>query len=107
MGPYYLIIRHACSIQMEDTVVLTGGEDTMTQVSVYNSEGWVEDWAQLQTGRYQHACGHFVNTDNQVVRKQLSLLTIFTRAYLITMSRCTSWQGGGGLAPPTSTPPSS
>ena len=55
---------------MEDTVVLTGGLDTKTQVSVYNSEGWVEDWPELQTGRYSHACGHFVNMDNQVVRQK-------------------------------------
>ena len=55
---------------MEDTVVLTGGSSTMTQVTVYSSTGWVKDWAQLQTGRYLHACGHFVNTDNQVVRQQ-------------------------------------
>ena len=55
---------------MEDTVVLTGGYDIKTQVTVYNSEGWVEDWAELQTGRFRHACGHFINTDNQVVRQQ-------------------------------------
>ena len=53
---------------MEEMVILTGGSDTKTQVTVYSSEGWVVDWAQLQTGRSSHACGHFVNTDNQVVR---------------------------------------
>ena len=55
---------------MEDTVVLTGGRWTRNEVSVYNSDGWVEDWAPLRTGRLDHACGHFVNTDNQVVRQQ-------------------------------------
>ena len=59
---------------MEEMVILTGGAlNTKNKVTVYNSEGWVEDWAQLQTGRYLHACGHFVNTDNQVVRRQHSL----------------------------------
>ena len=58
---------------MEEMVILTGGSlDTRTQVTVYSSEGRVEDWAQLQTGRSSHACGHFVNTDNQVVRQQHS-----------------------------------
>ena len=66
---YYLIIRSACSIQMEDTVVLTGGLNTKYKVTVYNTEGWVGDWAKLQRGRYNHACGHFINTDNQVVRQ--------------------------------------
>ena len=75
MGSYQLIIRDACSIQMEDTVVLTGGyrfksKVTRTQVTVYNSAGWMEDWPELNTGRRDHACGHFVNTDNRVVRRQ-------------------------------------
>ena len=26
------------------------------------------DWPELKTGRYEHGCGHFVNTDNKVVR---------------------------------------
>ena len=55
---------------MEDTVVLTGGRYTKNKVSVYSSAGWVEDWNHLLTGRLDHACGHFVNTDNQVVRQQ-------------------------------------
>ena len=54
---------------------LTGGyrfksKVTRTQVTVYNSAGWMEDWPELNTGRRDHACGHFVNTDNQVVRQQ-------------------------------------
>ena len=28
----------------------------------------MEDWPELNTGRYDHGCGHFVNTDNKVVR---------------------------------------
>ena len=63
------MIRHACSIQMEDTVIITGGDFKKNQVTVYNTEGWVEDWPELNTGRWDHGCGHFVNTDNQVVRQ--------------------------------------
>ena len=37
-------------------------------MTVYNNEGFVEDWPELNTGRYDHGCGHFVNTDNKVVR---------------------------------------
>ena len=55
---------------MEEIVILTGGSYTENKVTVYSSSGWVEDWAPLKTGRYDHACGHFVNTDNQVVRWQ-------------------------------------
>ena len=63
------MIRHACSIQMEETVIITGGDFKKNQVTVYNTEGWVADWPELNTGRWDHGCGHFVNTDNQVVRQ--------------------------------------
>ena len=55
---------------MEDTVIITGGQYTESKVTVYNTEGWVADWPGLNMGRYDHGCGHFVNTDNQVVRQQ-------------------------------------
>ena len=54
---------------MEETVILTGGETSETQVTVYNTEGWVADLPSLNQGRYGHGCGYFVNTDNQVVRQ--------------------------------------
>ena len=63
------MIRHACSIQMEETVIITGGDFKKNQVTVYNTEGWVADWPELNTGRSDHGCGHFVNTDNEVVRQ--------------------------------------
>ena len=37
------------------------------QVTVYNSLGWVEDWPGLGTGRHGHACGYFVNSDDEMV----------------------------------------
>ena len=62
--------RHACSIDVKETekVILTGGRYTKTKVTVYNTEGFVEDWPELKTGRFNHGCGHFINTDNKVVR---------------------------------------
>ena len=49
-------------------VILTGGANTMSKVTVYNNEGFVADWPELNIWRYGHGCGHFVNTDNKVVR---------------------------------------
>ena len=46
---------------------------TRAEVSVYNSGGWVEDLPGLNTARYSHGCGHFVNTDNQVVSDYLDI----------------------------------
>ena len=53
---------------MEETVILTGGVKTRTKVTVYNTEGFLEDWPDMKQGRSLHGCGHFVNTNNQVVR---------------------------------------
>ena len=67
---YVDCFRHACSIELKEIVILTGGYSKVThsKVTVYNNEGFVEDWPELNTGRYDHGCGHFVNTDNKVVR---------------------------------------
>ena len=48
----------ACAIEDPDTqtVVITGGDYTLTTVSVYGLKGWVEDLEALNTGRRSHAC---------------------------------------------------
>ena len=61
-------IRYACSIELKEIVILTGGQYTESKVTVYNNEGFVADWPEVKTGRYSHGCGHFVNTNNEVVR---------------------------------------
>ena len=67
------IIRSACSIQLEEMVILTGGldyeEEPTTRVTVYNKNGFLADWPHLQTSRYEHGCGHFINADKKVVRQ--------------------------------------
>ena len=57
---------------MGDRVIITGSSsaEAAAQVTVYNSGGFLEDWPSLGTGRYNHACGNFVNADNKVVREQ-------------------------------------
>merc|ERR1719450_1002130 len=57
----------ACSIQLEETVVITGGFYTKSSVSIYSEDGWVEDLPNLLTGRYHHSCGHYVNNDDKMV----------------------------------------
>ena len=52
----------------EKEVVVTGGTDDFA-VSVYNKDGFVKDLPSLNQGRSNHGCGHFVNTDNKVVRQ--------------------------------------
>ena len=60
-------LSYACSIQLEETVVITGGYNTTRRVSVYSFDGWVEDLPDLLTGRSDHGCGHYINNDDKMV----------------------------------------
>ena len=60
-------IRCACAIQFDEYVVVTGGAFTMSIVSVYNIDGWVEDLSDLSEGRAAHGCGHYVNNNQTIV----------------------------------------
>ena len=59
--------REACSIPLENTVILTGGYFTETTVSEYNTEGWVRDLAPLTHGRDGHACISFLSASGERV----------------------------------------
>ena len=59
--------RLACSISLDDTVILTGGVYTKTTVSEYNTDGWVWDLAPLTQGRYKHACTNFLSASGERV----------------------------------------
>ena len=66
-------IRVSCAIEMTNHVIMTGGwplpeaDEASSEATVYNEQGWVEDLPNMNTGRWMHACGHYVNTNNQVV----------------------------------------
>ncbi len=64
----FIFDRWACAIpdQDEEEVIITGGFDIMTTVSVYNEAGWQRDLASLNQGRYRHACGSYVNGGKKV-----------------------------------------
>ena len=53
---------------MADQVIVTGGEATPSKVSVYNADfGFLEDLPTLKNGRYYHACGHYIDTNDKLV----------------------------------------
>ena len=64
-----LIPSDACAIELEDTVVVTGGGYYMgmATVQVYTISGPQEQLPDLMTGRWGHACAHFVDSENRVV----------------------------------------
>ena len=69
---------------MGDHVIVTGGSydsHVRAEVSVYNSQGWVEDYAGLITGRQQHGCGHYINGDNNVVRVIFKMFFVLLQSY--------------------------
>jgi len=57
----------ACSIELPEMFILTGGLDTWTTVSRYTTSGWMEDLPELNEGRWTHGCGYFYNDDMQRV----------------------------------------
>ena len=52
---------------MENSVIITGGYYSYTRVASYSHDGYLEDLPGLITGRSDHACGHFIDTQNNVV----------------------------------------
>ena len=61
-----LYFRWACGIEFADQVIVTGGLATKKIVSIYNVDGWVQDLANLNEGRYGHSCSHFTSGDDLV-----------------------------------------
>jgi len=59
--------KYACSIELPEMFILTGGFDTLTTVSRYSTSGWMEDLPELNEGRRGHGCGYFYNDDMQRV----------------------------------------
>ena len=48
-------------------VVVTGGRYTMTKVTQYDMTGYIGKLNELQTGRRSHACGYYVDDNQQQV----------------------------------------
>jgi len=76
-------ISSACTIELDNQVIVTGGFNSPTKVNVYTMDGWIMDLPDLdaRTGRYSHGCGHYSNSDGKMV-------------YLVTGG----WSGSGYLS---------
>lgn len=57
----------ACAIGLEASVILTGGFDTMTSVTLYDMTGHLQDLPDLGTGRHDHACSYYLTEDGSPV----------------------------------------
>ena len=66
---YIVVYSRACGLDLGDRYVVTGGHDgsTYQTVAQYTVTGDVTYLAELQTGRYAHACSKFLDGDGQLV----------------------------------------
>jgi len=66
----YWGLKHSCSIQFNDYVVVAGGlygSQADTIVVQYGSEGHIGDLPRFNNRRYSHGCGSFVNDEGNLV----------------------------------------
>ena len=49
-------------------MIVTGGWDNPSRVDVYNLSGWFKELPQLIAGSKSHGCGHYVGTDEKMVK---------------------------------------
>ena len=57
----------ACTIELDDLVVVTGGRYNPTRADVYDIDGWSKELPKLINGRWNHGCGKYINTDDKMV----------------------------------------
>ena len=78
----YLCCRSACSIQLEESVIITGGLYSKKRVQQYNLAGSMGRLPDLNTGRYGHACGHYLHNgevvSNNMINNALHITTILS-----------------------------
>ena len=65
-GHHVIYYRYACSISLDDHVVITGGSRTLTTVSRYEESGFVRNMPDLRQGRWGHGCTAFLSGGEQV-----------------------------------------
>ena len=65
-------LQHGCGIQLEDSVIITGGYWESRRVQRYSLAGAQEALPDMGWGRWDHACGSYVHWGTLV---SLSLYT--------------------------------
>jgi len=88
----------ACSIQLQDSVILTGGwrNETRSVVAEYDMQGWMRDLPELNQGRASHSCGHFINDHEQMVYLVVSGFRGFEKEEIFRELQSTEFLVEGG-----------
>ena len=66
----------ACGIDLGDTYVMTGGANSLQTVAQYSLTGEVTYLADLQQGRYWHACTSFIDDNGVTVSLSVNIINI-------------------------------
>ena len=83
MCPHH-VCRDACAIADGDTVVLTGGQNTMRTVSRYGTGGWLEDLPRMNLGRADHGCASFVQEGDKVSAAPPHRLSCAAQVFIVS-----------------------
>ena len=76
---FFYIYSGSCLIDEGESFLLTGGygamnDGTVSTVSRYDLNGWVEDLDDLNTKRFGHGCTQYLNTDRAKVWKHIFMM---------------------------------
>ena len=76
----YLRCRESCAIQLEESVIITGGVDSgggypYSRVQQYSLAGSMGRLPDLNTGRQRHACGKYIQ-NGEVVSSNIKSIVI-------------------------------
>ena len=66
----------ACGIDLGDSYVVTGGRYSLQRVTKYSLTGEVTYLADLQQGRYYHACTSFIDDNGVTVSLLVNIIII-------------------------------
>ena len=66
----------ACGIDQSDSYVVTGGYYSLQRVAQYSPAGEVTYLADLQQGRYLHACTSFIDDNGVMVSLSVNIINI-------------------------------
>jgi len=59
--------RNACIIQQKDSAVITGGDTDLEVVERYDKNGKTKSLPKLNTGRWAHGCGSYLDKEGKMV----------------------------------------
>ena len=61
---------NACSIDLGQSVVITGGYKNGRKVTEYNEDGKTRELPELIRSRDQHGCASYMDEDDNIVSRQ-------------------------------------